>query len=200
MARMMSTTESRERGLVVALSVADTVSMDTPLRALSPHDRDLVTRASMDTWGLCGVGVRRGEDWIGVVLITPDHALPRGHPLSGAGLDPHTAGLALLHIDATAPMGTSKRLCVGLTRRLRGAVTGVEAQSSLMPSTMSTLAPSRAWLTGVGFQPLRYPPNRYRLDFATLATWIRKHLVWESRPAIAVSPRPAPAGRAVHRG
>ncbi|MCL2471140.1 MAG: hypothetical protein FWF25_05290 [Propionibacteriaceae bacterium] len=184
----------------VALSVADVLSMDVPVGALKPEDLALAARAAMDEWGFAGVGVRRDSDWIGVVLIAPHHGLPRTHPLSAGGIDFRTAGLVLVHIAPGETTGTGKRLCVGLTRRLRDQVTGIEAQAGLLPLTTSTLAPSAGWLVRMGFQPLRYPLNRYRLDFATVVTWIQRHVQWHPRPVLGLAPAHASPSSVLRHG
>jgi len=135
----------------------------------------------MDQWGFSGVGIRRDcdNDWAGVLLVSP--IVPRGHPLSSADLGDDMAGLILVLIDSTSAISIGKRLCTGLSRRLRNQVAGVEAQGD--PLAMTPLAPSTDWLLHMGFQPVRYPPNRYRLDLTSMVAWVQKHLAWHSLPA-----------------
>ncbi|MCL2785314.1 MAG: hypothetical protein FWD55_07760, partial [Propionibacteriaceae bacterium] len=145
---------------------------------------------------LCGVGVRRGDDWAGVVLIAPESGIPRGHPLGSGGLGKNTAGIVLVYIDSEAagvPMG--KKLCVGLCRRLRGGLAGIEAQAGSSEFPASALAPSVKWLEAMGFQRLRYPPRRYRLDLSATASWVQKLLRWYRRPALKLSPQSGSARR-----
>jgi len=166
--------------------------------ALSAQDRDTCAAAAMDAWGTAGIAVRRGGNWLGVVLVCPADAIPRGHPLAAGGLDPRTAALLLAYIAPSASrLRVGRRLSVGLGRYLRGHVTGVEAQAAPASILGSALAPSPHLLTHMGFQPVRYPVNRYRLDFATMATWVQKALAWYRRPVLVS--QLLPANRASHR-
>ncbi|MCL2482856.1 MAG: hypothetical protein FWF43_05470 [Propionibacteriaceae bacterium] len=200
MARIVGNDHHIHDGPAVALSVADVLAMTDPVAALKPADRAVAARAAIDEWGFAGVGVRRDAHWIGVVLIAPQHGLPRSHPLSAGGIDSQTAGLVLVHIDPGETAGTGKRLCVGLCHRLRDQVTGIEAQAGLVPRTTSTLAPSAHWLVRMGFQPLRYPLNRYRMDFATLVTWIQRRVQWYPRPVLGLVPGHASTSSVLRHG
>ena len=184
MARMVDTENWIQEGPAVALSVADVMSMDAPVRALDPLDRARVAQDAMDKWGFAGVGVRRGDGWAGVFLVSS--AAPRGHPLSAAGLSEDTAGLVLAYVDPPAVVAIGKRLCTGLSRRLRNQVSGVEAQAS-SAGLATPLAPSALWLAQMGFQPMRYPLNRYRLDFSSMAAWVQKRLTWHPHPVFSLS-------------
>jgi len=173
-----------QEGSATTLNFADVMAMDAPVRALDPSDRAEIARAAMDEWGFCGVGLRRGAEWAGVMLVSP--LVPRGHPLSAAGLPENTAGLILVSQENAPPLGMSKRLCTGLCRRLRAQVSGIEAQADPTGS-MTALAPSAGWLAQMGFQPMRYPLNRYRLDFGSMVTWIQKRLSWSPNPAFGLA-------------
>ena len=196
MAHWVGTDERpREDGSVVTLSVADVLAMEAPVQALAREDRAVVAQAAMETWGLCGVGVRRGDSWAGVILVAPEGGVPRGHPVSVSGIDCSTAALILVYIESTSsPIVLGKKLCVGLCRRLRGQITGIEAQAGLVSTT---LTPSTEWLTLMGFHPLRYPARRYRLHFSSLAAWVQDHLLRYRHP-LNLSAQPTPASRTVN--
>ena len=180
----------------VALTVADVESMAGPAQALALDERRIAAEAATSAWGLAGVGLRQGPNWLGVLLITPEQGLPRRHPMTRSGLDQHSAGLILAHLEAAvSPVGVGRRLCVSLSRRLRGQASGIEAQAPLLGALATDLAPSAEWLVKLGFEPLRHPPNRYRLDFADLASWMQKILRWSYVPAIAWTGQPAGANR-----
>ena len=179
-------TDSRiQEGPALTLTWSDAMALDIPDTVLTQETLDEVAQAAMDQWGFSGVGVRRGAhdgDWAGVILVSP--IVPRGHPLSAEDLSENTAGLILQLIDSGSPYGVGKRLCTGLSRRLRSQVCGIEAQAN--PVAMTPLTPSAAWLAHMGFQPMRYPPNRYRLDFSSMAAWVQKRLAWHPHPAFGL--------------
>jgi len=192
MARMVGTDNRGPGGLAVPLTPADVSAMDLPVKALTSADRDAAARAAMRAWGLSGVGVRQADEWTGVLLVAPPTGVPLTHPLAAGGIGDETAGLILVYLDPTAPqVGTGRRLCVGLSKRLRGQVTGIEAQGSTSRLTASSLAPSPEWLSKMGFQPVRYPLHRYRLDFASMVAWMQKHFQFYFVPAINLSGQPA---------
>jgi len=177
--------------LAVALTVADVMDMDLPLRALQSSDREDAARAAMDKWGLSGVGVRRGQDWTGVALVAPQEGLPKNHPLSAGGIDRNTAGLILVYVDPSAStLIMGKRLCVALTRHLRGGPSGIEAQGMPVPLA-SALAPPAGWLLRMGFHAVRYPMCRYRLDFSSVVSWMQKYVQWYRRPVVGLAGQPA---------
>jgi len=183
MAHMMDTESRTQEGSAVTLTPSDVAEADIPDTVLAPDVRAEVAHAAMDQWGFSGVGVRGGDAWAGLILVSP--IVPRGHPLSAADLSESTAGLILVLIDSEAPSSVGKRLCTGLSRRLHDQVIGIEAQAS--PFVMTPLAPSAAWLKHMGFQPMRYPPNRYRLDFSSMAEWLEKRLAWHPHPAFSLA-------------
>jgi len=182
---MMDTDSRIQEGPALTLTWSDVMALDIPDTVLTREATDEIAQAAMDQWGFSGVGVRRGTrdgDWTGVILVSP--IVPRGHPLSAADLSEDTAGLILQQIDSTSSYGVSKRLCTGLSRRLRNQVSGIEAQAD--PLAMTPLTPSVVWLSHMGFQPMRYPPNRYRLDFSSMAAWVQKRLAWHPHPAFSL--------------
>jgi len=180
----------------VALTVADVIAMGSLVDALPPDECTEAARRAMAVWGLAGVGVRRGADWVGVMLIAPSDGLPRGHPLCANGLDRDTAGVILACTDPSVPaVAVGKRLLVGLSRRMRGQVTGIEAQASPLSALATPLAPSGAWLSKLGFQRMRYPLNRYRLECASLVVWLQRHVQPYRPHAVRLATRPAPANR-----
>ena len=182
MARMMDTESRTQEGSTLTLTMSDVMGLDIPDTILTPEAKTLVAQSAMDQWGFSGVGVRNGDDWAGVVLVSP--IIPRGHPLSAADLSEDTAGLILVTIDSTSLVSVGKRLCTGLSRRLRSQASGIEAQAN--PLAMAPLTPSTDWLIHMGFQPMRYPPNRYRLDFTSMAAWVQKRLAWHPHPAFSL--------------
>ena len=182
MARMMDTENRTQEGPALTLTLSDVMALDIPDTVLTLEARKEVAQAAMDQWGFSGVGVRNGDDWAGVALVSP--TIPRGHPLSAAELSENTAGLILVTIDSESPSNVGKRLCTGLSRRLHSQVTGIEAQGDLL--AMTPLTPSVEWLIHMGFQPMRYPPNRYRLDFSSMAAWVHKRLAWHPHPAFSL--------------
>ena len=183
MAHMMDAESRTQVGSTLTLTPSDVMEADIPNTVLASEVQAQVAEAAMDQWGFSGVGVRGGDAWAGLILVSP--IVPRGHPLSAADLSEDTAGLILVLIDSEAPSSIGKRLCTGLSRRLHDQVTGVEAQAN--PLAMTPLAPSTAWLAHMGFQPMRYPPNRYRLDFSSMAAWLEKRLVWHPHPAFSLA-------------
>jgi len=192
MARMVGTDNRVPTGLAVALTPADVMAMDVPTQAVNPNDRAAAARCAMEAWGLAGVGIRQGTDWAGVLLVTPPDGIPLTHPLAGGGVSEDTAGLICVYLSSSVPpISTGRRLCVGLSKRLRGQVSGIEAQASTVQLTASSLAPSAHWLSKMGFQPLRYPLHRYRLDFESMVTWMQKHFQWSLLPAVNLSAQPA---------
>jgi len=183
-------------GAVCVLTVADVMAMTEPVEALSPGDRLAAAEAAMAAYGFAGLGLRRDSGWAGVALITPEAGLPRRHPLALGGIAPETAGLILLYVDpAHRHSGLGKRLVTGLTRRLRNQVGGLEAQAAPLPGTSTPLTPSADSLLKMGFQARRLPLNRYRLDFAGLATWLQDRLRRSYQTAVIFTGQTAPAGR-----
>jgi hypothetical protein len=163
------------------------MGLNIPESLLTPADREHAARLAMGQWGLAGVGVRDNDCWDGVILVAPSNGLPRQHPLSADGLSDDTAGVIFVQTALpSSALAADKRLCVGLSRHLRGLVTGIEAQAGATALT-TPLAPSPAWLLRMGFRPLRYPLCRYRLDFSTLATWLESHRAWYPRPVVSLS-------------
>ncbi len=190
------------------------MTMSTPLTSLKTADRETIARASQDRWGFCGVGLRedsgqspqttgvfigspvstdrvRSDDpWLGVMLIASRDGLPRNHPLALGGLDSDTAGLAVAYVSASvSAIAIGKRLCRGLIHVLRGQVTGIESQSSVSSAVATPVSPSHSWLIRMGFRSMRYPLNRYRLDFAHTIQWYERHPLWGPWAAVT---RPAP--------
>ena len=187
--------------LAVPLGVADVMTMGSLVAALDPADRAEAARCAVDAWGLAGVGVRRGMDWVGAMLIAPSAGVPPSHPLVAGGLDGNTAGIILLRTASLLPaLVTGKRLLVALARRLRGQVAAIEVQGSPTPVLASPLVPSAEWLVRLGFEPMRYPVNRYRLDCASLAVRLQHHLQSYLSAPVRLSTRPAPAGRVGRTG
>ncbi|MCL2785549.1 MAG: hypothetical protein FWD55_09030 [Propionibacteriaceae bacterium] len=195
--RMGVEDKGRETGSVLALTVADVAAMETPVKGLNAADCAQMAQSAMDSWGLCGVGIRRENQWIGVILIAPAEGIPRHHPISAGGIDSSTAGIIVVYVDPDFSLtAMGKRLCVSLCRHLRGQVAGIEAQASLSPLTATSLTPGSPWLVQMGFHPLRFPVRRYRLSFASLVDWFVDHLHW-ARAAIPLTRQPAPARRTV---
>jgi len=188
MARMMDMENRIQEGPAVTLTPTDVMALEIPDEVLSADDKQAVAQAAMKQWGFSGVGVRRNDSWAGVALVSP--VIPRAHPLSAAGLDEGTAGLILVQIGSRVPfdygqgIGISKRLCTGLGRRLRNQVSSIEAQTT--PGTTTALTPSPAWLVRMGFQPMRYPLGRYRLDLSSMVAWVHKALAWHPYPSFAL--------------
>ncbi|MDR2973110.1 MAG: hypothetical protein LBV00_00130 [Propionibacteriaceae bacterium] len=178
-----------EGGKAVALTVADMLVMDDPIRALPLDERESTARRAMDAWGFCGVGIAAHETWTGVMIICPHNGLPRQHPLSAGGVDEDVAGLIVTYIASSAsPLILGRKLCVSLTRLLRGRVSGIEAQATALTALATPLAPPRSWLTWMGFQPMRYPPHHYRLDFSDTVPWMEKALQWYRQSQVVLSP------------
>ena len=187
MAHMMDTENHSQEGSTCTLTYSDVMALDLPdavLAVLTDEIRAEVAQAAMDAWGFSGVAVRHGahDDWAGVALVSP--VVPRGHPLSAADLSEDTAGLILVLTDSASSVGVGKRLCTGLSRRLHNQASGIEAQGN--PLGMAPFAPSTNWLAHMGFEPMRYPPNRYRLDFSSMVAWVQKRLAWHPHPAFAL--------------
>lgn len=179
---------------ITALTPSDVRAITVPTQDISSDDYLMAAEAAIDTWGLAGVGMREGVAWIGALLIAPTSGLPRQHPLAISGLDQNYAGMIWAWIDGS-PVVTGRRLCVSLSRHLRGRVAGIDAQAAPPPMPWIPSTPSKQWLVKVGFEAVRFPPNRYRLDFANLATWLQKHLQWSYLTSLGLNGQPAPASR-----
>ena len=191
MAHIVGMNEPIREGVAIGLTLAEVVDMadmGEVTRSLDPEEVAEAGRAGMQEWGLAGVGIIRDSRWVGVALISPQKSLPRAHPLAAGGIDERNAALTLVHIDpAESFVGLGKKLCVGLSRRLRGQVLAIDAQAGSGPGMDSQLTPSAEWLGKMGFEAVRYPVRRYRLSLATMATWMEEHLQWSPRPGIALS-------------
>jgi hypothetical protein len=147
---------------------------------------------AMATWGFIGVGVRTETSWAGVILVTPDQGLPKTHPLALGGVEPTVAAMIWSQIGpGLSAVHIGKRLVTGLNRGLRSQVGGIEALGTPGPLAATPLAPSAQWLVRMGFRQRR-GTHRYRLDFAGLAAVVER-LYLTYRPAIALTPQPAPA-------
>ncbi|MDR2929303.1 MAG: hypothetical protein LBV06_00095 [Propionibacteriaceae bacterium] len=206
MARIVVTTKLSNPGSqpVVPVTAITAAALLGQVAAMSPHDRALVADTAMDTWGFCGVGTRAGTaarrretptstatdapSWTAVILIAPSHGLPRSHPLSLGGIDAATAGLALVYIPSSS-LTLSRQLCADLVARLRPLASGLEARAAPYSRLATTLSPPRRWLTTMGFQPMRYPINHYRMDFdTTVARRDRDRVAqWSPRPVIGLA-------------
>ncbi len=174
-------------GPVVALTAADLAAMAGVTRWLAPADRDAAAQAAMAAWGLCGVGLRRGDQWTSAMLVTPAPGLPRRHPLSSGGVDDDSAALILAAVSSGTALVAGKRLCVALCRHLHDHVTGIEAQATPLLATATPLAPNRAWLNWLGFRPMRYPLNHYRLDLADTVVWFERLFQGYRRPSMGLT-------------
>jgi|GEM_PF-1918536 len=173
--------------VVVTLTASDVAALGESVCPLDCGERNVAAQAAMDAWGLAGVGLRRGTDWLALALVAPAGAVPRTHPLHAGGVDPERAALILVQSGAEASLpAAGRRLCVTLSRALRGQVAGIEAQAG-PAGVASPLAPPAELLLKLGFQPVRYPPNRYRLDFTDLVAWVQERLERYRRPAIGLT-------------
>lgn len=177
-------TKDRQDSTVVTLSVSDVMALEDSICPFSAEDRQRMALSAMESYGLCGMGTRQGESWIEVILVSPSQGVPTSHPLSAFGIDQSTA--ALLVVFGESSLSLSKKIYVGLCRRLKGQIEGIEAQSG----HTSVLTPSSQWLIALGFQPLRYPVGRYRLSFSSLASWVDDQLARLRRPRVTLSEQP----------
>ncbi|MDR0848495.1 MAG: hypothetical protein LBN10_05550 [Propionibacteriaceae bacterium] len=163
--------------------------LEGPRRITPAPEWERAALMAEEAWGLAGVGLESDGDLIAAALVCPAHAIPSHHPLARGGLDPNTAGLALVVLAESR----SKALIVALIKALKAKTSGLEAQSSLL---WSPTTPSATWLTRMGFCRLPSPRGRYRLDFSRVLTV-------EPRPQrvslLDLVPRPAPAAREASR-
>ncbi|MCT1458051.1 hypothetical protein M3G03_00580 [Aestuariimicrobium sp. p3-SID1156] len=159
---------------------------------LDPHAR--WARASMDRWGLCGVGL--GHDtWL---LLCPQGSLPEDHPLvtrADASEATHMATLLALHVShAMRRTGAGKQLVQSVAARLVGRETLMLAAGGRAAHQCAT--PPSEWLLKIGFEPctqVNYLPagaQRLVLRLDRTVTWrswalpdiVQQLTHWERNP------------------
>jgi hypothetical protein len=168
------------------------MALDSMVCPIIEIEREHMAKSATDSFGFCGVGIPGDETWMGVILVTSSTGIPRTHPVSASGINNDTAALMTVFIASESiPIPIAKKLCQVLVKHLRTTVNCLEAQASPPGIPHTVLTPAPSLLLSLGFQPIRYPAQRYRLTFSSLASWMYNRLEWFHRPGIQLSDQPA---------